>query len=39
MYFDAIAHTPTQTANARPAAKRRDGDCGVMINAKISAVM
>jgi hypothetical protein len=39
MYFDAIADTPAQTTNAAPAAKYREGDCGVMSNARINAVI
>jgi hypothetical protein len=39
MYFDAIAHTPAQSRNAEPAEKTREGDRGVMIKARIKAVI
>jgi len=38
-YFDAIAHTPAQRKIAEPAEKYREGDLGVMIMARMNAVM
>jgi hypothetical protein len=39
MYFEAIAHTPAQSKNPESADRKREGDRGVMIRARINAVM